>query len=393
MNVMDLTMTSIETITAFDVVTKSYKFTLDELQNVTIANTQEVSEITGRQGRKLANLKRNKAVTISGSNGMISGGLMEVQTGSDFEHKATEVMWPDYMIVVNHRVTTEFKAVGTPGAEINEIYLREASGMAGKRLVQSDEAKDGTFTYDPKTKEIVLDDTIADGTEIVAYYKRMIIGDVLSNESDTYSGKCTLYIDALAEDKCANVYRVQFYVPKADFSGEFSFEMGDNQSVHEFSAESLAGACGGIGGMLWTYTVFGADSEDYKTGEENMTLPKGEEDAGYSKKASDLMEDDVQIAWNGLDGFVTGTFKNIEKAWTQLPGTPNTGHFFTLKLDEKYKGKPFEFLKNGEVAGSTPNAGDDEMFWVLRLDQNKKFAFKSDGELILSLDFTNATLA
>ena len=29
----------------------------------------------------------------------------------------------------------------------------------------------------------------------------MIVGDVLSNESDTYSGKCTLYIDALAEDK------------------------------------------------------------------------------------------------------------------------------------------------------------------------------------------------
>ena len=127
MNVMDLTMTSIETITAFDVVTKNYKFTLDELQNVTIANTQEVSEITGRQGRKLANLKRNKAVTISGSNGMISGGLMEVQTGSDFEHKATEVLWTDYMTVANHKAATEFKAVGTPGAEIDEIYLREAT--------------------------------------------------------------------------------------------------------------------------------------------------------------------------------------------------------------------------------------------------------------------------
>lgn len=69
------------------------------------------------------------------------------------------------------------------------------------------------------------------------------------------------YIDALGEDKCANVYHIQFYIPKADFSGEFSFEMGDNQTVHSFEAEALAGACGAAG-SLWTYTIFGANAED-----------------------------------------------------------------------------------------------------------------------------------
>lgn len=80
--------------------------------------------------------------------------------------------------------------------------------------------------------------------------------------SDSYSGKCLLYIDAFAEDKCSNVYRIQFLIPKADFSGEFSFEMGDSQTVHAFEAESLAGACG-AGGALWTYTIFGANAADY----------------------------------------------------------------------------------------------------------------------------------
>lgn len=40
-NIGDITITSIETITAFDIVTGDFKFTLDELQNATIAQSQE----------------------------------------------------------------------------------------------------------------------------------------------------------------------------------------------------------------------------------------------------------------------------------------------------------------------------------------------------------------
>ena len=152
MNINDITITSLETINAFDIATGAFKFTLDELQNATIAQTQEKTDITGKQGRKLNSLKKNKAVTISGTNGLVSGGLLEMQVGSEFENKKTTVKWP-------------------------------------------------------------------------------------------------------------NVYRIQFYIPKADFNGEFSFEMGDNQTVHAFEAESLSGACG-TSGALWTYTIFGSNAED-----------------------------------------------------------------------------------------------------------------------------------
>ena len=79
--------------------------------------------------------------------------------------------------------------------------------------------------------------------------------------SDTYSEKCTLYIDAFGEDTCANVYRIQFYIPKADFDGNFELAMGDSQTVHAFEAEALAGSCG-TSGVYWTYTIFGADEAD-----------------------------------------------------------------------------------------------------------------------------------
>lgn len=263
MDVKDLTITSVETIDAFDVVTGDYKFTLDELQNVSIANTEEKVDITGKQGRKLSSLKRNKAVTISGSNGLVSGGLLAVQTGGTFENKSTEIMWTEYVAVgAEHSATIKYKAIGTTGSEIVGAYIRNADGTLGTYLTQAENAEtENTFSYNDANKTLTFNDGIAENTEVVVYYKRRIKGDVLDNMSENYSGKATLYINAMAEDKCANVYRIQFFVPKADFSGEFNIDMGDDQTVHEFEAEALAGACG-VGGMMWTYTVFGVNAED-----------------------------------------------------------------------------------------------------------------------------------
>ena len=256
----DIAITSLETITAFGVTSGEYLWTLDELQNASIAQTQDTQEITGKGGRKLNSLKRNKAVTISGANGLVSGGLLEMQTGSAFENKATNVMWTDY-ITVGATTTTAYKAVGTAGAEIVGLYVRNSDGTLGTKLEQDTTVAAGKFTYDPSTRALAFYTDIVEGTELVAYYERKITADTLTNRSDVYSGKATLYIDALGEDKCANIYRIQFFIPKADFNGEFTFDMGDNQTIHNFEAEALAGACG-TGGQLWSYTVFGENAAD-----------------------------------------------------------------------------------------------------------------------------------
>ena len=140
-------------------------------------------------------------------------------------------------------------------------FIDNADGSLSQELTQASAAATGKFAYAPASKAITFHTDVTDGTEVVVYYKRRIKADVLNNESDVYSEKCTLYVDALGEDKCGNVYRIQFFIPKADFSGEFSLEMGENQTAHAFEAESLAGACG-AGGSLWTYTVFGVNTAD-----------------------------------------------------------------------------------------------------------------------------------
>lgn len=262
----DLALTEICDISAFDIVTGAYLFTLDELQNVSIEQTQEKTDITGKQGRKLSSLKKNKAVIISGANGLISSGLLEMQTGGDIENKTTTVMWSESLAVNSDKATTSFKAVGTVGNEIEVVYIKNTDNTLGKKLTQDATAATDKFAYDPTTKEITFNaGDITDGTEIFVNYCRKIQANVLDNMSDKYSKKCHLYINLMAEDKCGNIFRTQIDVPKGDFDGECTLEIGDNQTVHNFKVEALAGAGCGIGGdtgKLWTATVFGANAED-----------------------------------------------------------------------------------------------------------------------------------
>ena len=262
-NINDIAITSLEEIHGFDLAGEKWLFTLDELQNATIGNTEEKQDILGKQGRKLTSLKRNKAATISGSNGLISGGLLAMQTGSKFEIGASEVQWCEVLAVKSNASATNFVAVGTEGNEIAEVHVRDAiSGIVTKTLTQDASVAEGKFTYDPSTKVLAFyEGEVADGSKIVVHYTRKLEAAVLKNMSDVYSAKCRLVVDALGEDKCANVYRIQIIIPKADFNGEFNFEMGNDQTFHEFEAECLAGACG-AGGELWSWTVFGVNAED-----------------------------------------------------------------------------------------------------------------------------------
>ena len=258
---VDIVITSLETINAFDITTGNFLFTLDELQSASIAQGQEKVDITGKQGRKLSSMKRNKTMTISGSNGMLSFGLIEMQTGSKFQSKDAEpVMWYDFLEVQNNTAQTKYKGIGTAGAEIVELYVLETIGTIRTSLEQASAAAEGKFAYDPETKTLTFSG-IANGTQIAVYYKRKVAADVLSNKSDVYSGKCELYVDCIGEDKCANLYRVQIHIPKADFNGEFSLDFGDDQSVHSFEAEGLSGACG-AGSTYWDMIVFGENAAD-----------------------------------------------------------------------------------------------------------------------------------
>lgn len=245
-------------------------FTMDEMQDATISNTEEKVDITGRGGRKLSSLKRNKAVTISGTNGLFSGDLLAVQTGTDIVSDTTaNVDWIEIVTVTSNAATIEFNPVGVAGAEL-KAYVQNENGTRGTALTQvasSADLNENNFTYASKTITFHEGD-FANGTQIIVCYTRTLASAaVVSNFSDTYSQTVRMTIDATAKDTCDNIYHVQFQIPRADFSGNFDIQMGGDQMVQNFEAESLSasGACGATvanKGKFWDMVIFGEDVED-----------------------------------------------------------------------------------------------------------------------------------
>lgn len=125
-----------------------------------------------------------------------------------------------------------------------------------------------------------------------------------------------------------------------------------------------------------------------------VRMLRSDENAGYGdKKVSDLMEDNVSIRWDGVNGKVVGNFKYV-KDWNELPeaAKEKSGHFFTMKLEDSVKGKPFDYIAGEGKPSHTDSAGDDELFWVLKIDKTKKHTFVSNGNTIAVLDFSDAIL-
>lgn len=257
-DVSKLIITEVAQITAFNNAGE-LEFIMDEIQEGSIQNSQEKSDITGRNGRKIASLKKNKAVTVSATNGVLVGGALAAQTGTEVEQGTFKVCITDVMTVNGNKCSTSKTAVGVTGDEIGTIYIKNANGSLGEKLEQDSAAATGKFAYDPATKEITLDG-VTDGTEIVAFYDVEIESAKISNDSETYSKTLKLIIDVVLQDNCDTEYAGQVIIQRADVSGEFELSLGGDNFAHSFEAESLAGGCTGSTN-LWDLIVYGVQTK------------------------------------------------------------------------------------------------------------------------------------
>ena len=255
-DVSKLIITEVAQITAFNNAGE-LEFIMDEVQNGTINNTQEKSDVTGRNGRKITSLKKNKAVTVSATNGVLVGGALAAQTGSEVEQGTFNVRITDVMTVNGNKCKTSKVAVGVTGAEIGTVYVKNANGSLGAKLEQDADAAEGKFKYDPATQEITVAQ-IPDGTELVAFYDVEVESAKISNDSDKYSKVLKLYIDVVLQDSCDVEYAGQVIIQRADVSGELELSLGGDSFAHSFEAESLGGGCSGSTN-LWDLIIYGVN--------------------------------------------------------------------------------------------------------------------------------------
>lgn len=255
------TITSLETIHAYNRQTGICELYLDELQETTIENTEDTQDITGKGDRLLKQIKKNKAATVTGTSALICGDLMAAQTGSEVvSSDETVVRKPDVLEIAKGATTAEtaFVAIGDAGAEISAIFELTPNGALGKKYTQAASASATEFTYDPDTKTIELPTDVAKDSDVklIAFYDYKTEGATVKNLSDVFGKTLKVYIDCIGTDVCDNEYKCQFVFHRGQFSGEFSITMGGDQTVQDFTINTLVDTCAGSSAELFDFIVY-----------------------------------------------------------------------------------------------------------------------------------------
>ncbi len=264
-NIDKYTITSFDMLTMFNAA-KELEFIMDELTDTTISNSEEKGEITGKKGRVVKYLKKNKAVKVSGTNGFIVAGALAAQVGDDNVTVGKNVINVTDAIIFDGTgttVATTRKAVGTPGNEIGTIYVSDNTADAiylpgCKKLTQvASTPTSGQFTYDPETKTITFaENDVKKGNELYMFYESEVEKSVaIENDSEHFSKVLNGYLDVTCEDACDGLYHGQFIFPRADFSGEFEISGGSDAVTHGFEFDSLPNICSGET-KLWRFIVY-----------------------------------------------------------------------------------------------------------------------------------------
>lgn len=260
MNIDKFTITSYDQIIGFDRTTGSLEMILDELNDFTLSHEEEKSDITGKGGRIISSLKKNKKVTGKGTNGMLSGGALAAMLGTEIEDGKHIIRYTDTIAVSSNKGTTTEVAIGTVGNEIGTIYVRDTNNAyisGGKKLTQtSAEPATGEFSYNPESKEITFfAGDVPDGTEVITFYDAEVEGKKITNNSDNYSKTLQLFIDVTCRDGCDALFHGQFIIDRGDFTGTFDIQGGSDPATQGFEFTSMPNLCTGKSD-LWDFVIF-----------------------------------------------------------------------------------------------------------------------------------------
>ena len=260
MNIDKFTITSYDQIMGFDRTNGSLDMILDELSDFTLSHEEEKTDLTGKGGRVISSLKKNKKVTGKGTNGMLSGGDLAAMLGSEIEDGEYTIRYTDTITVSSNKGLTAETAIGTVDNEIGTVYVRDANNAyisGGKKLTHtSSDPATGEFSYDPATKEITFfEGDIADGTEVIAFYDANVTGKKVTNNANHYSKTLQLFVDVTCQDGCDNLFHGQFIIDRADFTGTFDIVGGADPTTQAFEFTSLPNLCTGKSD-LWNFILF-----------------------------------------------------------------------------------------------------------------------------------------
>lgn len=242
----DFTLTELTRLEAYTREEGLLDFLMDEIDSLSIDHSQEESEITGQGGRVIGKKKKNKSVSVSGTNGLISEGMLKAQLGGEIKNGNMQVKKSETKkINSTMTVIVDDTPIGVAGQEIGKIQLIGSAGSVVKEYKQGTVASNDKFAYDPTTKTITLptDTDIETDMHVRYAYYRIVHGTSINNPFDKYSEIREIWMHGYGVDKCDNKIAYAWYFPRADISGEFSKDIGGDQTMHNFGFQALPDLC------------------------------------------------------------------------------------------------------------------------------------------------------
>lgn len=274
-SINNMIITSAECIYAYDRSSGDLSVYLDQLDNVNISNTEDETDVTGKDGAVLKKIKKNKAVEVTGDNAVWSGSLLSAQTGSDPVSSTTTVVRHLDVIEINGGIgKLTHTPVGTTGNEIGTIFVRSANGdiVSQQKYTQSSESTPSggspTFYYNKTDNTIALpskstygseDDalySVEDGTIVVVSYDYETNATTITNYADIFGKTLDVWIELIATDTCDKVYKCYLHMPRGQFSGNFDIDLSGDQVMQDFTINNLIDTCSTTASnKLWDFIV------------------------------------------------------------------------------------------------------------------------------------------
>lgn len=250
------TITSVETIENYSRTDDTCLSILDEIKNVSLENTEDSSDVTGKNDQALFTIKKNKAVSGSGSSGYISGNLMALQTGSDPVAGKIKFRQREVIKFGDSDTTVKLaeKAVGTAGAEILKLIVTIDGEDVSTEYQQAATASTDKFAYNDGTITLPTNTNSKSGSvEVVYNYEKD--GASVGNKSGTYGKTTHTFINCLGKNICDEVYFIQIEIYRCDWNANFTFDLGGDGAEHPFEFKSLVDKCHGDN-AFWDFKVY-----------------------------------------------------------------------------------------------------------------------------------------
>ncbi|MFC3749261.1 hypothetical protein [Paenibacillus sp. GCM10012306] len=230
--------------TFYDLKTGKAKVQLQNLKTAGIENTGETKYAVGGRGNsKIVAFSSTRGGKVTLQDCVFTNEVIAMMTGNDIKNAATKVIQREELVVSGNKATLAHTPVQATAGLIS-VYKLNPDGTHGEELVHTTATLVASkYTLAEKVLTFFTGD-LADGTEIVAYYKVATdaTAKTITVSSDKFAGSYKVVLDCLVRDTVNEEdYAAQIVINKAKMEDNWKIDTSaeGDPSVFDIPLEIL----------------------------------------------------------------------------------------------------------------------------------------------------------